>query len=141
MNTAGAAIGVCVIVVNAEGKILLGKRKGGYKAGTYGLPGGRVEGNEQLLETAARELAEETGLIANYLSYVGVVREWQETYNFIHIVYMCNEYSGNLENKEPDKCEGWQWYPLNALPEPLLPGNIPALEMYQTNSDSLRDVV
>jgi len=27
--------------------------------------------------------------------------------------------SGDVENKEPDKCEGWDWYDINDLPEPL----------------------
>jgi 8-oxo-dGTP diphosphatase len=141
MSELTAAMGACVIVANGEGKILFGKRKGGYKAGTYGLPGGRVESNEPLLDTARRELEEETGLVAHDMKYFGVVREWQETNSFIHFVYVCTNYSGDVENKEPEKCEGWEWFSLDALPEPLLPGNVPALEMYQTGDSSVRDIV
>ncbi len=54
-------IGVCVITVNKDKKILLGKRRNSYKQGMFGLPGGRLNLNESLADCVKRELEEETG--------------------------------------------------------------------------------
>ena len=134
-------IGVCVIVFDPTGrKILLGKRLGDYKPGTYGLPGGRIEKDEAMESAAHRELQEETGLSAQELRYLGVVREWQGENNFIHFIYGCSDYDGAPETMEPEKCEGWDWYDLNDLPKPLLPGHRWAIQMLQ-DGDGLVDVV
>ena len=124
-------IGVCVIVLDKDKtQVLLGKRLNSYKAGTLGLPGGRIELEEPLEECGKRELLEETSLQGKNLQYVGVVRELQKGYNFIHFVFSCNEYEGLPQTVEPEKCEGWNWYPLDSLPENILPGHKAALDLY-----------
>lgn len=134
-------VGVCCLVINNKNEILLGKRKNNYKAGTFGLPGGRLEGNESLVDACKREVIEETGLTAHTLKYIGVVREWQEhnKWNFIHFVFVCKAFEGTVTLQEPEKCEGWEWYSLDNLPSPLLPGHKAAIEMYmgKNNSESL----
>ena len=52
-------VGATVIVLNDKGEILLNRRS---DTGTWGIPGGSMELGEELEETAARELYEETGL-------------------------------------------------------------------------------
>ena len=54
---------VCTVVINEEGKVLLVSRKD--NDGDFGFPGGKLEPGETLLEAAARELLEETGIIAD----------------------------------------------------------------------------
>jgi len=122
-------IGAFIIVFNKNNEVLLGKRLNCYKAGSYGFPGGRLELKESMNECAVRELAEETGLQANSLSYLGVIRTLQEEFNFIHFVYVCKNYNGILTLKEPDKCESWKWFSIRKLPEPLLPAHKAAAEM------------
>ena len=56
-------LGTIVIVVSG-GKILMGKRKNSYGLGLYGMPGGRVNNSEKIIDCAKRELTEETGLKA-----------------------------------------------------------------------------
>jgi 8-oxo-dGTP diphosphatase len=59
-------VGVSVILHNAGGKLLLGKRKGSHGAGTWQFPGGHLDYGEEIVDCAAREVLEETGLaIAN----------------------------------------------------------------------------
>ena len=53
-----------------NGKLLLGKRKNIYGAGTWGLPGGHLEFKEAMKTAASRELMEETGLKAENLEFV-----------------------------------------------------------------------
>ncbi len=138
MNTP-QPIGTCAILVNSENKILLGKRKNSYKAGLYGLPGGRVELNEPILEAVIREIAEETGITDLDLTYVGVVRENQGEYDFIHFVFM--SYIENQEPKltEPEKCEGWQWFDQNSEFSEVVPGHLSAIHL-SMNQKRLADV-
>ncbi len=135
-------IGVCVIVYNQKSQqILLGQRLNNYRAGTYGLPGGRIEAQEELLIAARRELEEETGLIADNVEPIGVIREFQGPANFIHFVFVCHSYRGKLENREPDKCAGWAWYSLANLPLNTLPGHRCAIDLWQNPTEWLRDIV
>lgn len=58
------AVGVAVIVIQ-EGKVLLGRRGRGPKAGLWCIPCGYVEWDEDVRDAACREVAEETGLEVN----------------------------------------------------------------------------
>ncbi len=105
----GRNLGVCVVVLDPEGNVLLGKRKNGYGAGFYGLPGGHVELGEPLVAAAARELYEETGLTNQSLEFLGVVREYQYEIDFVHFIYVLKTVTAEPKLSEPDKCEGWEW--------------------------------
>jgi len=110
-----------VIVVDSDNNILLGERLNSYKSGFYGFPGGRLESKEALTECAKRELFEETGLRANTLKYLGVIRTKQDGDNFIHFAFLCDGYEGKPELREPNKCFGWNFYPQNNLPLKFCP--------------------
>lgn len=133
-------LGTCTILINDKGQCLLGKRKNGYKAGWYGLPGGRFAHNEPLLDAAHREVLEETDLDLDELSYLGVVRESQEENDFIHFVFLAEVGTAKPKLAEPEKCEGWEWFHFDQLPEKLLPGHAAALNLY-LDEVHLADVV
>lgn len=135
-----AAIGAAVIILNTKGEVLLGERINSYKAGWFGMPGGRIELEEPILDAAKREIQEETGLDIAYLEYVGVVRELQDGYNFIHFGYVTKEVTDEPQLIEADKCKGWKWYALDALPENILPGHKAVIDMY-TKKETLVDLV
>ncbi len=131
-------IGVCAVLRNQQGKIIVGRRKNSYKAGSYGMPGGRVEYGESLTAAIAREVLEETGLHDFDFSYVGVVRETQEEYDFIHFVFTADVGDAEPELCEPQKCEGWEWYAPQQLPESVLAGHMAAIDMFM-NKKTLID--
>lgn len=130
----------CVVLVIQENKILLGKRKGGYKAGSYGLPGGRVEVGGKLEDCVKRELLEETGLTCDKPVYVGVVKEAQGEYDFVHFVFKCENFAGEPQNVEPEKCEGWEWFGLDKLPSSVLKGHVLAIDMLSEDKSNFRDI-
>ena len=62
--------GSLVIIENKDGKILMQKRT--YPKGKWGLPGGLMELGESTVETAVREVREETNLTVENLKLLGV---------------------------------------------------------------------
>lgn len=62
-------IGALAVVLH-EGQVLLVQRNKQPDAGLWGFPGGHVEWGETVLDAATRELREETGVIADPVTYL-----------------------------------------------------------------------
>lgn len=76
MNDKPLAVVIAVLV--HDGKILLIRRRRGDYVDLWGLPGGKVEKDEHLSQAALREIAEETGIEAEFKGYLGLVSEHLE---------------------------------------------------------------
>ena len=113
-------IGLGVLVFR-EGKILLGKRRGSHGAGYWAAPGGHLEFNETPEQCARRELEEETGLIADTLRFGPWTNDLfpKEQKHYVTLFAIANNPWGEAQRREPEKCDGWAWFPLDALPTPL----------------------
>jgi 8-oxo-dGTP diphosphatase len=72
MDTRVPSLTVDCVVFDPDGALLLIRRKNPPFRDHYALPGGYVDYGESTEHAAARELAEETGLVAAGLSLVGV---------------------------------------------------------------------
>lgn len=113
-------VGICIAVIQ-EGKILLGKRKGAHGEGQWATPGGHLEFKESVEECAARELLEETGLKAKCFEQGPWMNHILGEKHYVTLVVFVDEFEGSLQNLEPEKCEGWEWFDLKSLPQPLFP--------------------
>lgn len=104
-----------------DGKLLLGKRRNTHGSSEWSTPGGHLEHAEGLLACAARELMEETGLSAKKWRFAGVANNLlgAEKKHYVTLCVIAEELTGTLELREPEKCEGWEWFHLDALPKPL----------------------
>ena len=56
------AVGVAVVLRDAQGRVLMGRRATGIYAGLWCIPCGYVEWDEDVREAAVREFEEETGV-------------------------------------------------------------------------------
>jgi 8-oxo-dGTP diphosphatase len=72
MDAKHPSLAVDCVVFDPRGRLLLIRRKHPPFGGQYALPGGYVEYGETTEHAAARELAEETGLVAADVSLIGV---------------------------------------------------------------------
>ena len=111
-------VGVGVMIFRGE-TILLGKRKNSFGAGEYCFPGGHLEYGESFEDAVRREVMEETGIHIEELRFEYVANNVYYDKHFIQIAYSAKWSSGEPECLEPEKCDGWGWYKLDALPEPL----------------------
>lgn len=113
-------VGVGVLVVH-EGLVLLGRRRGSHGSGSWSAPGGALEFGETLVDCAARELREETGLQARsfelgpYTSDVFADAGRHDLTVFV----VARGIVGAPVNREPHRCEGWAWFRWGQWPEPL----------------------
>ncbi len=112
-------VGMGVLVMR-DGRVLLGRRKGAHGAGYYAAPGGHIELGDSLAETARREVWEECGLRIEDIRLLSVgTYIWGESKHYVDVDVVCQAPEGEPQNCEPDRCEGWAWYSLDDLPEPL----------------------
>ncbi len=115
-------------IVRSEGRVLLGLRKNAFGHGTWGLPGGHLELGESILAAAARELAEEVGIRAVELRMVCVTDPQPAANHHMQIGVEVLDYRGEIRLCEPDRCERWQFWPLDDLPEALFIGSVGVLD-------------
>jgi 8-oxo-dGTP diphosphatase len=119
MSTASDAkfsVGVSVLLVRG-GKLLLGRRQNtGTADGLLSTPGGRIEMNETMYEAAVRETFEETGISVESWLCVGFKEHFRYGKHYFMFYIWASEFTGEPENKEPNKCEDWWWADLNSIP-------------------------
>ena len=123
-------------MVLKDGKVLIGKRKGSHGAGLYGLAGGHLEYMESIEECARREVKEETGIEIKNVRFLCVANVKTHTpKHYLDIGVVADWESGEPEVLEPHKCEGWEWYGLDAIPQPLFDPTPRYIEAYKAGKN------
>lgn len=112
-------VGLGVLIIK-DGKVLMGKRKGAHGSGTWCPPGGHLEFGETWEQCARRETMEEAGIEIDRIEFFGATNDHREKQgtHYITIMMKARYKSGEVRNCEPEKCEGWDWFDWESLPEP-----------------------
>lgn len=140
MNLEEKKVGVGVgVMISRNSKVLLGKRHIDPKkatsllngAGTWTMPGGKLEFGETFEEGAKREVMEETGLAINKLDVICVNNDMVEAAHFVTIGLLSDDFVGEPKVMEPDKITDWQWFDLDNLPSPMYFPSARIVENYQ----------
>lgn len=116
-----------------ENEILLLRRfNTGYEDGKYSVLAGHLDGNEDLIEAAKREILEEGGINVQYnnLNIVGVMHR-KSLDERIDFFLTCDKWEGEIKNMEPNKCDDLSWFPLDNLPENIIPYVRKAIDNYK----------
>ena len=113
-------IGVGVMVWTGD-RLLLGMRISSLGEYSWQFPGGHLEFGETVEHCARREVMEEVGISIRDIrpgAYTNDV--FIEADKHYVTLFVIAEYdSGELKVMEPDKCDQWQWFRWNDLPQPL----------------------
>ena len=108
-----AALCVGAVVVH-DGCLLLVRRGHEPDAGSWSVPGGRVESGESLEDAVRRELREETALAGSVVRFLGSVTRSGPTYEFeIHDFLV--EVDDPSVAFPGDDADALQWAPLDSL--------------------------
>ncbi|MDV9175762.1 NUDIX domain-containing protein [Streptomyces sp. W16] len=106
-----------------------------FGRGMWDLPVGKNEPGEPITATAVRELHEETGLVVapESLKVVHVVHAAlgvEAPDGYLTVVFVTDEWTGELENREPLKHAEVRWVDVDAIPGEFVLGNAQALDHY-----------
>lgn len=120
MHRPDVRVGVGVFVYK-DGQFAMLKRQGSHGEGSWSIPGGHLEFGESFEQTAAREVAEETGIEITNIRFGAVTNDVFEPENkhYVTIWILSDWKSGKLQNLEPEKCTEVAWRSFESLPEPL----------------------
>jgi 8-oxo-dGTP pyrophosphatase MutT (NUDIX family) len=120
-----------VVVVEKEGCVLLGKRRGGIQKGKWCLPQGYIEFEEDFLTAAIREVKEETGLDVEIQLILNVVSNFLlPNLHTLAIVVLAHVIAGDL--CAGDDLEMLTWIPSSeSLPEMAFEADEWIIERYQ----------
>ena len=127
-------VGASVIAVNDKGELLLQRRSDN---GCWGYHGGCVELNERVEDAARREFREETGLVAEELTLLGVFSGPETAYTYpngdlasiVDVVFVCRAWTGEMlpQNGEVNEL---RFFAPEDVPDNISPPNIPALKAF-----------
>ncbi|WP_225827198.1 methyltransferase, FxLD system [Streptomyces naphthomycinicus] len=112
-TTAHALTGALAVVTDGAGRVLLGRSR----RGMLELPGGKTRGPEGFAAAAVRELAEETGLVADTADAYVVTMLVDDSLGIPRLtaVVRITAWRGILTNQEPQLFDRWEFFDLHAL--------------------------
>jgi 8-oxo-dGTP diphosphatase len=119
-------VGTGVFIINNENQLLFLLRKGSHGEGSWCIPGGHLEFGESFLDSAKREVKEETGLKIKDIEVVGVTNDLfaKEKKHYVTIFMKALGWQGTPKIMEAEKCTKMGWFDLNNLPSPLFVSDI-----------------
>lgn len=109
------------IYIRKEGRILMGKRRGGNGDGMWCPPGGHLEMYETFEQNAERETMEESGIKIQNVRFMTLTNNFSEKAgkHYVTLHFAADWKAGEPSDVEPEKMGDWEWFPWNALPQPL----------------------
>jgi 8-oxo-dGTP diphosphatase len=112
------------LILIDNNKILLARRfQAVFENGKYGMVSGHAEEKETMREALSREVLEEIGININPLDAEHILTMHRSCgdHERIDFFFTTNKWKGEIKNMEPNKCDDLSWFPINELPENIIP--------------------
>jgi 8-oxo-dGTP diphosphatase len=119
-------IGVYLVLRRGDEVLLLRRFNTGYEDGNYSVVAGHLDGDELASEAVAREAKEEAGITIDPKKLRLVHTEHRARRDDpgrerIELFFEATEWTGDITNCEPEKCDDLSWHPVNNLPSNTIP--------------------
>jgi ADP-ribose pyrophosphatase YjhB (NUDIX family) len=114
------AVGVWFYAIDTQRYLYL-MRNDPKHPDAWGLPGGRIEGNETLIEAITRECQEELGSMPEYIRLVPLEKFTTADAGFAYHTFFCSvvtEFTPRLNHEH----QGYAWIASGTWPKPMHPG-------------------
>lgn len=121
--------GVRIMLIQ-NGRVLLVRQT--YLPGWF-MPGGGVERGETLEQAARREAGEEIGADMGGLHLLGAYTHFGKHKSDHNVLFLCTDFT--FSGKRDKEIAELRFFPLDALPEGLLPGHRRRLEEYRAGEE------
>lgn len=129
-----APVTIHLFFIKNDEILLLRRYNTGYEDGNYSVVAGHLDGGETVKEAAIREVKEEAGVDVKEenVEIVGVMhrKAGDERVDFFAVV---KDWSGEIQNLEPHKCDDLRFFSLNNLPPNVIPYISKAIKNYKEN--------
>lgn len=115
-------VAVHVLLLRGEDVLLLRRYNTGYEDGDFSVPAGHLDGGETVIEAGVHEVREETGVLIppGELHIVQVMHRFAGEERIDYFL-TATQWSGQISNREPEKCDLLAWFPLDGLSENTIP--------------------
>ncbi|MDB5182052.1 MAG: hypothetical protein JWP13_815 [Candidatus Saccharibacteria bacterium] len=113
---------VYLLLIKDNKVLLLRRYNTGWADGMYSMVSGHVDGGEPLSVAMCREAKEEAGITIapGDIEFLHVMHRMSNK-EYIDFFFMARNWEGEPYNAEPEKCDDMQWFPLDKLPDNILP--------------------
>lgn len=136
MNERFRPYAAALVFFMRDDEVLLARRYNtGWADGTYSVPSGHIEDQEDVIEAAIRESKEEVGVEVQRndirIAHVSYRRNTDRIY--VDFFLVCEKWEGELRNCEPDKCDDIRWFKRDVLPDNTTPFIVSALDKVRSD--------
>ena len=119
-SSAVNAVGVWFYAVDTSRYLYL-MRNDPKHPGAWGLPGGKIDAGETLMDAITRECTEELGAMPAYLKLIPLEKFTTSDHGFAYHTFFCSVTSEFVPVLNDEHC-GWAWLNSGIWPKPMHPG-------------------
>lgn len=127
-------VAAAYVVLQRDDQVLLQLRRGtGYMDEHWALLAGHLERGETITAAATREAAEESGVLVDEADLEPLttlhrfIPDGPQIEQRCDMFFRARRWTGDPTRLEPDRCADMRWFPLHALPDPVVPHELAVL--------------